>query len=85
MPGKAEASAPGSFWGDGAGAGKPGESLALLGAASPRGQGPAGRARVLRLAAAVEGGVLPRAFTNSEVFSVQRLGLLTPHVCSFTL
>lgn len=70
MPGKAEASAPGSFGGGGGGrggvAGQPKESLALLGAVSPRGQDPLGeaalpqqtaRALILHPAAAVKGGV----------------------------
>lgn len=83
MPGKAEASAPGSFWGDGAGAGKPRESLALLGAASPRGQGPAGRARVLRPAAAVEGGSCPELSQTARSFQCKgRACLPATSACS---
>lgn len=68
MPGKAKASAPALSGGEGAIAGQPRESLALLGPVSPRGQGPTGRvgeaalpqqkprALVLHPAAAVKGG-----------------------------
>lgn len=73
MPGKAETSAPGSFWGG------RGNCLALLEPMSPRGQGPAGRGWSAPAKAqgpcpspsscCESGGFLHRAFINSNVSS----------------